>query len=83
MAIFMHRLSEVEIKNNSTDFHAEAESLQNRLIRQKEVMDELLHEINSHESSLAHDAEEHPITTEHLYFKDHKKIRDKMTRFSA
>ena len=83
IAIFTHRLSEVEIKNNGADFSAEAESLQNRLIRQKEVLDELLHEINAHESSLAHDAQEHPIAIDHLYFKDHKGLRDKMSRFST
>ena len=81
--IFTHRLSEVEIKNNGADFTPEAESLQNKLIRQKEVVDELAHHINSHESTLAHQAEEHPIAVDHLHFKDHTDIREKMTRFSA
>ena len=81
--IFTHRLSEVEIKNNSADFTPEAESLQNKLIRQKEVVDELVHHINSHESSLAHQAEEHPIAVDHLHFKDHTDLREKMKRFST
>ena len=81
--IFTHRLSEVEIKNNGSDFTPEAESLQNKLIRQKEVVDELVHHINSHESSLAHQAEEHPIAVDHLHFKDHTDLREKMKRFSA
>ena len=81
--IFTHRLSEVEIKNNGSDFTPEAESLQNKLIRQKEVVDELVHHINSHESSLAHQAEEHPIAVDHLHFKDHTDLREKMTRFST
>ena len=79
--IFTHRLSEVEIKNNGADFTPEAESLQNKLIRQKEVVDELVHHINSHESSLAHQAEEHPIAVDHLHFKDHTDLREKMKRF--
>lgn len=81
--IFTHRLSEVEIKNNGANFSAEAESLQNRLIRQKEVVDELLHGINAHETFLAHNAIDHPIAIDHLYFQDHKELREKMTRFSA
>ena len=81
--IFTHRLSEVEIKNNGADFTPEAESLQNKLIRQKEVVDELVHHINSHESSLAHQAEEHPIAVDHLHFTDHTDLREKMKRFST
>lgn len=83
IAIFTHRLSEIEVKNNGSDFRAEAESFQNRLIRQKEVLDELLHGINAHESFLAHNAIDHPIAIDHIYFQDHKGLREKMTRFST
>lgn len=81
LAIFNNRLTELESRNNSSDFLPTFEALQNRAIRQKEVLDELRHEINTQESSLANYAEEHPIAVDHVYFTDHTELRQKMVRF--
>ncbi len=83
LAIFTNRLSEVEGKNTAADFSALAESFQNRLIRQKEVVYELSHEIKEHESALADYAEEFPIAIDHVHFDDHKEVRGKMARFTV
>ena len=83
LSIFTKRLNEVEEKNTSADFAPLAESFQNRLIRQKEVIDELSHAIMEHESALADYAKEFPIAIDHVRFDDHNEIRGKMERFTV
>ena len=82
LSVFSKRLSEVENKNNSIEFSASAESLQNRLIMQEEVVRDMRHEIKKQEAALAHYAAEHPIAIDHVHFGDHAEIREKMTRFT-
>jgi hypothetical protein len=79
--IFSGRMTQLESRNNSADFSAAFESLQNRLIRQKEVLDELRHDVKIHEHNLASFAEEHPIAVDHVFFTDHSDLRSKVTRF--
>ena len=50
---FKNRLSEVVSKNRSVEVLAPAEHFQNQFIRHKEVIDELLHDINADEHRLA------------------------------
>lgn len=76
-------MSEVEAKNTASDFSAFAESFQNRLIRQKEVVDELSLAITDHEAALANYAEEFPIAIDHVYFDDHDGLREQMERFTV
>ena len=83
MESFSKRLNEVISRNTNDAFSASAESFQNRLIRQNEVVDILRHDIKKHESELAHFAEEHPIAIDHVHFEDHKNLREQMTRFSS
>ena len=83
LPIFVNRLSGVMEKNTDKAFEAQAESFQNKLIRQKEVVDELRHAIKAHESELAHYAIEHPIAIDHVHFVDHVDIRGKMARFTT
>ena len=81
--IFTNRLAGVIERNNDNAFEAKAESFQNQLIVQKEVVDELRHSIKGHESELAHFAKEHPISIDHVYFTDHVGLRERMTRFTS
>ena len=83
LSIFTNRLSEVEEKNTSADFSSFAESFQNCLIRQKEVVDELSHTISEHEAALADYAEEFPIAIDRVRFDDHNEIRGKIERFTV
>jgi hypothetical protein len=83
LPIFVERLADVIEKNTDKEFTAMAESFQNRLIRQKEVVDELRHAIKAHESELAHYAIEHPIAIDHVHFVDHVDLREKMVRFTT
>lgn len=82
ISIYDSRLADLIEKNNSMDFAGSAEALQNRLIRQRDVIDDLKHEIRAREKSLASYAEEHPIAVDHVYFTDHQDLRGKMERFS-
>ena len=77
------RLEEVVSKNTDKTFEYTANSLQNRLIRQNEVVNELRHAIKAHESSLAHYVESHPIAIDHVYFTDHEGLRERMARFTT
>jgi hypothetical protein len=79
--IFENRLGELIARNSKPDFLTEAESLQNRLIREREVIDTLRHDITVEEDSLARYAQEHPIAIDHVYFDDHSQLRAQMERF--
>jgi hypothetical protein len=83
MVSLTKRLEEVVSKNTDKEFEYMADSLQNRLIRQKEVVGELRHTIKAHETSLAHYAEEHLIAVDHVYFTDHQGLRERMARFAT
>lgn len=83
LGVFTTRLAEVEEKNTASDFKVYAESFQNRLIRQKEVIDKLSYDIKEHETALVDYAEEFPIAIDHVHFSDHDKLREKMIRFTA
>ena len=79
--IYEHRLEELVMKSRNPDMLAQLEHFQNQFIREKEVIDILKHDINSHEHKLSEYAETHPIAIEHVHFKDHSDLRDRMERF--
>lgn len=60
---------------------SELEQFQNQFIRHKEVIEELNHDIREYEHSLSEYAEEHPIAVDHVYFRDHDGLRDRMNQF--
>ena len=61
-------LGEVESNNTATEATAPAERFQNQFIRQREVLDELVHDIKSHESQLVQYAKDHPTAIDHVHF---------------
>ena len=76
LKIFNHRLEELAKANTKTEVTARIEQYQNQVIRQNEVIDELLHRINEHEHGLAKEAIDHPIAIDHVLFADHTKLRE-------
>jgi hypothetical protein len=78
VAFFERRLGELVTKNTDKDMLAQLEQFQNRFIRQKEVNDELNHDINVHEDKLQQFIEEHPVAIDHVRFNDQATLRDKM-----
>ncbi len=78
---FENRIAEVAKRNTQDEMRAKLESFQNRFIREKEVIDILLHDVNQHEHGLAAYAEEHPVAIDHKHFDDHAELRDRMDTF--
>lgn len=81
LAIFEHRLEEIVRRNTKQDVMAELEHFQNQFIREKEVIDELRHDIKQHENLLEKEAKDHPVAIEHRYFTDHTELRDRFETF--
>lgn len=76
-----NRLGEVATKYTDKDITATIEHLQNQLIRQKEVLDELRHEIKADDKSLAQNAQANPVASDHRLFADHPHLRDKVETY--
>jgi hypothetical protein len=81
IGIFERRLGEVATRNTATEVLAKLEHFQNRYIREREVIDELRHDIAAHEKGLEKEAKEHPVALDHRYFADHSELRDRMVTF--
>ena len=79
--IFEHRMEEIARRNNGSEVMAELEHFQNQYIREREVIDELRHDLKQHENLLEKEAKDHPIAVEHRYFSDHGDLRDRMMTF--
>jgi len=82
LVIYERRLGELVNKYTDTDVLAKLEQFQNQFIRQKEVIDQLLHAVNGHEQELSRYAAEHPVAIDHVHFKDHAGLRDRMDSFN-
>jgi hypothetical protein len=81
VTLFEKRLGEVAARNTDKDTLSVVEHLQNRFIRENEVIDELMHEINVQESSIVAFAKANPTALDHRSFNDHAILRDKMDSF--
>ena len=75
---FQNRLEEVVPNYTSTEVLSKVEQFQNKFIRHNEVIDTLEHEVNEHEHNLVSFAKSHPIAIDHVHFKDHTGIREKV-----
>jgi len=82
LQILQTRLEDLAERNTDHEMKALQEQFQNRFIRQNEVIDELLHEINVHEDELAQFIKDHPVASDHVHFDDHAPMRDKMNTFN-
>ena len=82
LKIFEDRLAEVSSKNTDHEVKAQVERFQNQFIREKEVIDILLHDIKAHEETLVEYAKEHPIAVNHVYFENHSGLEDRMATFN-
>jgi hypothetical protein len=60
---------------------AQLEHFQNQFIREREVIDELRHDIKQEENLLEKEMKDHPVAIEHRYFKDHVELRGRFETF--
>jgi hypothetical protein len=81
IVILEHRLEDIVRRNNKQEVMAELEHFQNRFIREREVIDELRHDIKQEENVLEKELRDHPVAIEHRYFTDHTDLRDRFTIF--
>lgn len=82
LAIFESRLGEVSFRNSASETKAQVEHFQNQFIREHEVIDTLRHDIKQHENMLVEYAKEHPVAVEHVYFRNHSELEDRMDTFN-
>lgn len=75
------RLGSIAERNTGGEVMAMLEHFQNQYIRQREVIDELRHEIKQHENALEREVLEHPVAVDHRLFDDHNEKREAMMTF--
>lgn len=81
LKIFNSRLAEVSIQNTKQEVRAEVEHFQNQFIRESEVIDTLIHDIKAHESILVTFAKDHPVASDHVHFRNHGELEERMVIF--
>lgn len=81
MGILENRLGELAIRNTGMEVMSNVEHFQNQFILQKEVLDELKHDISVHEQNISKYAHDHPIAIDHVYFSDHDGLRGRVEKF--
>ena len=81
IGIFERRMEEIVSRNTDKALLAELEHFQNQYIREREVIDELRHDIKQHENFLEQEVKEHPIAIDHRAFGDHTILRERMGTF--
>ncbi len=75
-------LVEIGGKNNTRETMLDLERFQNRLLRQREVLDELLHDIKVDEQALVGDVVSvNEIQAQKLRLPDHEEVRDRVVTF--
>ena len=81
ITVLEHRLEDIVRRNTNGEVMAELEHFQNQFIREREVIDELRHDIKQEENRLEKEAKDHPVAIDHRYFTDHSELRDRMVTF--
>ncbi|MCC6542503.1 MAG: hypothetical protein IT225_09810 [Flavobacteriales bacterium] len=81
--ILEHRLEDIVRRNNKPEVMAQVEHFQNQFIREREVIDELRHDIKQEENVLEKEMKDHPVAIEHRYFQDHTELRDRYQTFES
>ena len=81
IGILEHRLEDIVRRNTKNEVMAELEHFQNQFIREREVIDELRHDIKQHENLLEKESKEHPIAIDHRAFTDHTDLRERMETY--
>ncbi|RYZ30370.1 MAG: hypothetical protein EOO10_03035 [Chitinophagaceae bacterium] len=80
--IFERHLEDVITKNNEQAVAAQVEQFQNQFIREKEVIDELKHKLNSSEKQLADFVKEiSGLGLESIKMDNHPNLREDMKTF--
>lgn len=66
---------------DSKEQKALLEQFQNRLIIQKEQIDEISHDIRDHENFIVENISNNPVASDHRMLNDHPKLRERVLTF--
>lgn len=78
---YRSRLEEISERYTDNEVLRGLEKYQNQFIRQNEVIDILIHDINRHETVLVDSVLDNPVASDHRLFDDHGGLRDRMEMF--
>ncbi|MCC6938643.1 MAG: hypothetical protein IT226_10520 [Flavobacteriales bacterium] len=81
VSILERRLEAIVQRNSKQEVMAELEHFQNQFIREKEVIDELRHDIKQHENQLEKQGGEDALGMEHGYITEHTMLHDRILTF--
>jgi hypothetical protein len=81
LVIFENRLAEVSSRNSSVEVKAQIERFQNQFIRERDILVQLRHDIKSSENELIQYAKDKPVAVDHVYFRNHTGLEDRMNTF--
>jgi hypothetical protein len=79
---FEKRLQEIVKVNTDKSILAQAEHFQNQFIRQKEVMDELRHDIHEDELRIAQNVKENSVAAEHRKLEENFELKKQFEKFN-
>jgi len=78
---FENRLEEIAKANTGKEMLAQVEHFQNRFIRQKEVVDELRHDIHEVELRIAENVKENNVAVEHRKVEENFELKSRVHVF--
>lgn len=81
VALLERRMEDIVRRSDEKEVMAELEHFQNQYIREREVIDELSHDIKIHDKLVTQEAKEHPIAVDHRNVVAHKLLKDRMATF--
>jgi len=81
ISVLQARLQEVAALNNSREFLAQLEHLQNQLIVQRDLIDRIKHDVNENEEVLEKNISENPVSSDHRKVDDHIEEREVVLAF--
>ena len=79
--IFKKRLEEIVSRNTDKEVMKEVEHFENQYLREREVIDELRHEIKQHENLIEREDRLHPVAVDHEYMTYHNQLKDQVKQF--
>lgn len=79
--VFEHHMEALAQRAHPQEELARLEHFQNQYIRQREVIDELRHDLKQHENRLEEEPRDQPIETDHSCSTGHAALRDRMLTF--
>jgi len=81
ISILQARLQEVAALNNSKEFLAQLEHLQNQLLIQRDAIDRIKHDVNENEEGLEKNISQNPVASDHRKVDDHVQEREEVIVF--